>query len=189
MSTDDPQSLRAVAQAASDRHDGARGRALGRAAEKAKLTLSYTTVDKILDGTYKSRPTRKTLDALAYLSGFSREQVYAAAGEPLPLKPLQDDLPPDADSLTGPQRRVVIDTIRLFAQQNLQAHALEAQLEKVRSGDVAPAAQKTDDSNVRQLPSARPAPQKKAARKEGTRSRGRSARDDGAGEESQERPD
>lgn len=136
MSNDEPQSLRAVAQAASDRHDGARGRALGRAAEKAGQTIAYTTVDKILDGTYKSRPTRKTLDALAYLSGYSREQVYAAAGEPLPLKPLQDDLPPDADSLTGPQRRVVIDTIRLFAQQNLQAHALEAELEKVRSGDV-----------------------------------------------------
>lgn len=142
MSKDDPQTLREVAQAASDRHEGARGRALGRAAEAAGLTLSYTTVDKILEGTYKSRPKSATLDALAHLSGFTREQVYAAAGEPMPLKPLRDELPPDADHLTGAQRRVVLDAIRLFAQQNLHAFALEQRLKEGGSDGGIPDAQK-----------------------------------------------
>src|SRR5665648_393357 len=94
-------SLRDIAQAASKRHDGAHGRRLGRVAEKAGLVLSYTTVDKILAGTYMSRPDTKTLDALSTLSGVPRAEVYRAAGEPLPLAPLAEVLPQDADLLTA----------------------------------------------------------------------------------------
>lgn len=140
MSNDEPQTLRDVAEAAVLRNGGVRGRGLGRIAEKRGLTLSYTTVDKILDGTYKSTPTRKTLEALAELSSYSLEQVYRAAKLPVPLRPLRDDLPADADLLDGPQRRVVLDTIRLFAQQNKALATLRGDLDEggEADGDAAP---------------------------------------------------
>ncbi|MET1083598.1 MAG: hypothetical protein ABWY12_11190 [Burkholderiales bacterium] len=130
MNNDKPLTLKDVALAASDKNKGARGRELGRIAKGRGLKLTYTTVDHMLEGRYKSKPGRSTLDALAVLSELPREQVYAAAGVPLPLKPLAEDLPPDADLLTGPQRRVVIDTVRLFAQQNRALHESEARLEQ-----------------------------------------------------------
>lgn len=143
MNNDKPLTLKDVAQAASDKHGGARGRELGRIAKSKGLKLTYTTVDHMLEGRYKSKPGRGTLDALAALSGLDRESVYEAAGVPLPLKPLADDLPPDADLLTGPQRRVVIDTVRLFAQQNRSLHELEARAEQRGIGDAAFAAEKS----------------------------------------------
>jgi hypothetical protein len=135
MNNDRPLTLKDVAQAASDRNDGARGRKLGRAAEAAGVKISYTTVDDILEGRYKSRPGRAILDALVELSGMKREDVYAAAGVPLPLRPLADDLPPDADLLSGPQRRVVIDTVRLFAQHQRELAELRAANETEVAGD------------------------------------------------------
>jgi hypothetical protein len=130
MNNEQPLTLKDVALAASDKNNGARGRELGRIAKDRGLRLTYTTVDHMLEGRYKSKPGRGTLDALVELSGLSKEQVYAAAGVPLPLKPLAEDLPPDADLLTGPQRRVVIDTVRLFAQQNRALHESEARAEQ-----------------------------------------------------------
>lgn len=143
MSNDEPLTLRDVALAASQRNGGARGRALGRIAESKGLTLTYTTVDNILEGRYKSTPKAPTLEALAELSGYSLEEVYAAAKMPMPLKPLRDDLPPDADLLTGPQRRVIIDAVRLFAQQNRQLAALTSEQEEVMGNAEHPAAIKT----------------------------------------------
>ena len=85
-----PMTLLEIAQAASDNNGGARGRQLGRVAERKGLTLSYTTVDKILAGTYTSRPPRKTLEVLAQLSGVPVEKVYEAAGELPPQARLAD---------------------------------------------------------------------------------------------------
>lgn len=135
MNNDKPLTLKDVAQAASDRNDGARGRKLGRVAKAAGVEISYTTVDDILEGRYKSRPGRTILDALVKLSGMKREDVYAAAGVPLPLRPLADDLPPDADLLSGAQRRVVIDTVRLFAQHQRELAELRAANETEVAGD------------------------------------------------------
>ncbi|GAA3217879.1 hypothetical protein ACFP63_08870 [Oerskovia jenensis] len=118
MTNDEPQTLREVAQLASDRNGGARGRELGRIAEAAGLTLSYTTVDRILSGKYFSRPAGKTLEALATLSGVPLERVHEVAGVPLPLAPLAEQLPPDADSLSPEQRSVVLGAIRQFAELN-----------------------------------------------------------------------
>lgn len=120
--------LRDVALKASERVGGLQGRALGRAADAKGLRLSYTTVDKIIAGTYTSRPTRPTLEALAALSGYSLEKVYEAAGEPMPLVPFAEQLPPDADLLSADQRRVVIDVMRQFAKQNREL--AEARQEK-----------------------------------------------------------
>ncbi len=81
--------LRDVALAASERLGGVRGRALDREAKKRGLTLSYTTVDKIIAGTYKSKPKPETLNALAELSGIGRDQVYEAAKVPQPAPRLR----------------------------------------------------------------------------------------------------
>lgn len=118
MTKDENLTLRDVALAATSRHGVKGGRALGRVAEKLELDLSYTTVDKILAGKYTSQPGRDTLDALVALSGRSREEVYRAAGEPLPLAPFSEALPPDADLLEPDQRQAVLDIIRQLARSN-----------------------------------------------------------------------
>jgi hypothetical protein len=120
-----PKTLQDVAQAASDNNGGAGGRQLGRIAEKAGLTLSYTTVDKILAGTYTSRPGRRTLEALSKLSGIPLAVVYEAAQMELPQARLADQLPPDVDSLTMEQRKLVIDLARYFVKQNRAFEELE----------------------------------------------------------------
>jgi len=120
-----PKTLKDVAQAASDNNGGAGGRQLGRIAEKAGLTLSYTTVDKILAGTYTSRPGRKTLEALAKLSDLPLAVVYEAAQMEPPQARLADQLPPEVDSLTIEQRKIVIDLTRLFIKQNRAIQQLE----------------------------------------------------------------
>lgn len=126
---DNRLTLRQIAERASDRHDGARGRALGRIAEGLGLTLSYTTVDKILEGKYRSTPRPATLDALSELSGVPQADVYAAAGVPMPLAPLAEQLPPDADLLTPLQRDAVIAVVRQFAQANKALYSAQDQKE------------------------------------------------------------
>ena len=114
----DGLTLRQIAQLASDRNGGAHGRAIDRAAKKAGLTLSYTTFDRILAGTYTSTPSRKTLEALAVLAKVPVEDVYVAAGVPAPMARFADQLPPDADLLTGQQREAVLAVVRQFAAAN-----------------------------------------------------------------------
>jgi hypothetical protein len=128
-----------VAQAALDSNPGTTGRELDRQAKKRGLSIVYTTINAMAAGTYNSRPSRKTLEALSELSGFSLEEVYAAAKMPLPLKPLRDDLPPDADLLDGTQRRIVIDAIRSFAQQNRRLAELNADLKELMGNAEHPA--------------------------------------------------
>lgn len=116
-------SLREIAELASQRHGGARGRALDRIAKQQGLDLSYTTVDRILVGKYRSIPKPATLDALAVLAGVPKERVYKAAGVPMPMAPFAEQLPPDADLLTPLQRDAVLAVVRQFAQANRALHA------------------------------------------------------------------
>lgn len=115
---DTPRTLQDLAMLASQRHDGKRGRSLDREAKKHGLTLSYTTVDKILAGTYTSTPKRETVEALAILANVPTDTAYLAAGLPLPQAPFADQLPPDVDTLDADQRRVLIDMVRVFLKQN-----------------------------------------------------------------------
>ena len=142
-----PKTLKDVAQAASDNNGGAGGRQLGRIAEKAGLTLSYTTVDKILAGTYTSRPGRRTLEALSQLSGEPLAVVYEAAQMELPQARLADQLPAEADNLTPEQRKVIIDLTRLFIRENRHIQQLEANIaEDADQGDYRLAAREADDA-------------------------------------------
>lgn len=115
--------LREVALKASERVGGLQGRALDREAKRRGLTLSYTTVDRIIAGTYKSRPKGETIAALAQLSGYSEEQVRRAAGLAPQMRSFAEDLPPDADLLSPDQRRVVLDVVRQFARANSELYA------------------------------------------------------------------
>ncbi|WP_152203596.1 hypothetical protein [Georgenia thermotolerans] len=124
-------SLRDIADLAVARNGGRGGRALGRAAEARGLTLSYTTVDKIRAGTYLSKPSRKTLDALAELSGESRQVVYEAAGVPFAGTSFADNLPEDADLLDPEQRRIVYDVVRMLARLNRELFELRQRQEEV----------------------------------------------------------
>lgn len=122
---DELRTLQDLAQLATDRHDGKRGRALGREAAKHELTLSYTTFDNILAGKYMSTPKRETVDALAYLAGVPKETAYRVAGLPLPMAPIADQLPPDVDILDADQRRALIEMARVLVKQNRRIHELE----------------------------------------------------------------
>ncbi len=121
-------SLRQIAQMASDNNGGAKGRELDRIAKRKGLTLSYTTVNKIIAGTYTSRPGIKTVEALATLAGVSMAEAYRAAGIEAPQASLAEQLPPDADTLTPDQRRVVIDLTRVFIKQNRLVHELRQEV-------------------------------------------------------------
>ncbi|WP_134740026.1 hypothetical protein [Nocardioides sp. 503] len=116
--TDEAMTLQQIAQLAVDRNGGAGGRALDRVAKSKGLTLSYTTVDKIIAGTYRSTPKASTLDALSVLAGVPAAQVYKAAERPVPRAKLADQLPEGADSLTPQQREVVLGLVRQFVQAN-----------------------------------------------------------------------
>ncbi len=98
---------------------------LTRRAAKAGLTLSYMTINGLAAGTYKSRPTAKTLAALEHLSDYTIEQVYAAAGLRVPLRPFTEDLPSDADTLSAEQRQAVLAVVRQFASANRALARLE----------------------------------------------------------------
>lgn len=120
--------LQDVARAASDRNGGKGGRALQRIAKSKGLTLSYATVDRILAGKYESTPQRQTIEALAVLAEMPADEVYEAAGLPLPMASLAEQLPDGSDQLTVHQRRVVLDVIRGFVRDNARMADLEHEL-------------------------------------------------------------
>ncbi|GLI30398.1 MULTISPECIES: hypothetical protein [Brachybacterium] len=120
--------LQDVARTASDRNGGKGGRALQRIAKSKGLTLSYATVDRILAGKYESTPQRQTIEALAVLAEMPVDEVYEAAGLPLPMASLAEALPEGSDQLTVHQRRVVLDVIRGFVRDNARMADLEHEL-------------------------------------------------------------
>lgn len=74
--------------------------------------IAHTTIAQIRAGTYPSRPSRKTLEAVAYLAGVPYAAVHKAAGLGTPGRPFADQLPQDVDDLDARQREVVIIVIR-----------------------------------------------------------------------------
>lgn len=122
--------LQDVARTAAKRNGGKGGRALQRIAQSKGLTLSYATVDRILAGKYESTPQRQTIEALAVLAEMPLEEVYEAAGLPLPMAALAEQLPDGSDNLSTHQRRVVLDVIRGFIRDNDRMADLEQERDK-----------------------------------------------------------
>jgi hypothetical protein len=113
-----------------------------RIAEAADYSMAYTTFNKFLNGTYAARPSRKTLDALAYLAGVPAERVYDAAGRDYPTAKVADMLPPDVDSLTIDQRNVLVDVARAFLKTNKE---LEGLRDDLKQADLRDALQVADE--------------------------------------------
>jgi len=135
MNTSQHESLRDIALIAQERHDGVGGREMARIAEKAGKVISFTTFDRIANGTYRSRPQSKTLDALAYLAGVPEERVYNAAGRTYHATKFVDELPDEIDELTSDQREALIRAARAFLKQNDEIKRLENELRKRRGND------------------------------------------------------
>lgn len=109
------ETLTDLMKLAAQRHD-ASGRRLAEIAAGNGMDITYTTINHILSGTYRSRPGTKTLAAVAYLAGVELDRVYSAAGVESPGRPFAEDLPPGADYLTGRQRAAVIEVIRAMLE-------------------------------------------------------------------------
>lgn len=90
------------------------GRALADMAASHGYKIDRTQVNGILGGTYKSKPGRPLLEAVAWLAQCELEDVYEAANLPLPGPSFADELPPDADYLRPHERHAVITVIRAF---------------------------------------------------------------------------
>lgn len=181
MSNDDkPSTLREVAERASSKLGTTVRRDLEEKAERRGRKISRQTWNDLLNGKYNRKPGDDLLRNLAALSGVPLNDVRSAAGVPMPGSPFADDLPEDADYIQGNARKILIDAIRLFAQQGRRTAELEAQLKEVGSDDRSAPNTKPGASpgNVTHL-------QTKAARK-GTRQRAVTDRPQNeAGEENQ----
>lgn len=116
--------LKDVAQNVLDRH-GISGRQLQRVAERQGLKIAYTTINHMAAGTYTSTPTMTTLNALASLSDYSVEEVYAAARQAAPSQSFLDRLPDSANRLTDAQANAVLGVIREYVRANDQIAAKE----------------------------------------------------------------
>ena len=109
------ETLTDLMKLAAKRHD-ASGRRLAELAVANGLDITYTTINHILAGTYRSRPGPRTLAAIAFLAGVEPARVYRAAGIPQPGRPFAEELPPGADYLTPRQRAAVIEVIRAMIE-------------------------------------------------------------------------
>lgn len=74
----EPKSLPEYVELASQRHNDASGRRLAEIAAASGYDVSHSTLNRIRRGTYTSRPSDATLDAIAFLAGVEARHVYAA---------------------------------------------------------------------------------------------------------------
>lgn len=83
-------------------------------AQKNGYRVTATTLNQIRNGSYKSKPSKETLAAIAWLAGVDETLVFAAAGQPVPGPPLADELPPGADLLSPKSRKAVVEMVRVL---------------------------------------------------------------------------
>lgn len=148
--TNDPQTLQEVAQTAADLHEGSAGRYMEELARRAGLNLSRTTFDKMLRGNYRSRPSRETVRALAYVAQLPEVLVAEVAGLPRLGGDLAEQLPPGHETLTAEQQSAVIAVVRQYVKANQALADARRATEEV--GDRAGSAPKTQAGDT-------PAPQ------------------------------
>ncbi|WP_406019307.1 hypothetical protein OH783_01750 [Kocuria rhizophila] len=129
MTNDQPRSLQDVAAAAKNRHGGG-GRKLSRIAREHDHKITSTTIDSLIAGTYVSRPTKATLEALAYLSGETASTVYELASVPYYEVKIADQLPDGVDELGRDERETVIAVARALLRQTRETHRLQQELDQ-----------------------------------------------------------
>lgn len=134
MSNDDlPTTLRGVVLRAVDLAEVEGGRELARVSEARGAKVSHGTLNGLINGTYSSRPSEELLRKLAVLAQMTLDDVRTAARVPNPGPPFADELPEGADYIVGTPRKILLDAIRLFAQQGRRTAELEAELEELRN--------------------------------------------------------
>lgn len=116
----EPQSLQQLVDLASAKRQ-ASGRQLGNLAQQHGFRITFTTINAIRQGTYKSVPTTETIRAIAWLAGVSEEAAFTAAGQPVPGPPFADELPPGVDLLPPKARRAAIEMLRVLVDLNKDA--------------------------------------------------------------------
>jgi hypothetical protein len=114
-------SLAELVDRALDRHNVRYGAELERIAEKHGHRLHVTTINAIRAGSYPHKPTKATIEALAFLAGVPARVVFEAAGLPTPGPPLIKDLPEDADNLDSVGRELVRKLVRVLLDRQYAA--------------------------------------------------------------------
>lgn len=109
----EPDSLQGLAKAVLDKQQLS-SRQIADKARRAGRRLSYTTLNSLAAGTYRSTPTPDTVRTLAWLAGVSESVAFHAAGLPVPGPPLADELPPGSDNLSPKSRAAVIQMLRVL---------------------------------------------------------------------------
>ena len=89
--------------------------------------LNRVTIAKIINGSYKSRPTDDTIRAIAYLAGVTDEVAFTAAGRRTPGRPFAEDLPDGVDDLTPKEREAAVYMLRVLVQQRRELNHHEDQ--------------------------------------------------------------
>lgn len=89
--------------------------------------LNRVTIAKIINGSYKSRPTDDTIRAIAYLAGVADEVAFTAAGRRTPGRPFAEDLPDGVDDLTPKEREAAVYMLRVLVQQRRELNHHEDQ--------------------------------------------------------------
>ena len=92
-----------------------------------RARLNRVTIAKIMNGSYKSRPTDDTIRAIAYLAGVDDEVAFTAAGRRTPGRPFAEDLPDGVDDLTPKEREAAVYMLRVLVQQRRELNHHEDQ--------------------------------------------------------------
>lgn len=112
------KSLVDLIDVAMQRHDGASARRLADLAQRAGHDISHTTLNRLRQGAYVSRPTDASLRAIAYLAEVPETAAFAAAGV-RPPGAEQYRLPVDAQRMSTRQRRALDELLRAFVTEQL----------------------------------------------------------------------
>lgn len=101
-----------------ERHEVRSGAELERVAQGLGLKIVATTINHIRAHTYKPKPRKATLEALAKLAGVPLAVAYDAADLPAPGPPFAEQLPDGVDYLTPTEREAVIGILRVLVERH-----------------------------------------------------------------------
>jgi len=101
-----------------ERHEVRSGAELERVAQGLGYKIVATTINHIRANTYKPKPRKSTLEAIAKLAGVPVTVAYESAGLPAPGPSFAEQLPDGVDYLTPNERDVVIRLLRLLVERH-----------------------------------------------------------------------
>lgn len=142
-----PISLKELVQLAVQRHDGASVRSLTESAKRHGFKVTYTPINEMRAGTYKSVPRPELLRAIAWLADVDASVAFTAAGQPVPGPPFAEELPPGVDNLSPKARKAAIDMLRVLVELNQDAAHASNNTDQEQPADAG--GEGTDSRNAR----------------------------------------